>query len=289
VADSFSRLSGSRPSVEETRTNYDAGGLYQFPSDIGKYWIALSFTEYNYFANDAIKRKPGASIILPVPINLEDQNALEYSNISPTSELSNAVKSAATTGLKFAAGVSAAAGKILEGSEELLVANVLNPVLKTAGVATGLAINTHQSLMFVQPTMKIHNFQWKLIPSTPEESAKISAIINVIKKHIYPRTNFATFKYPDLINVYLSNADKMYLFKPAFVDSFSVNYTNESGPAFYNTSYPVAVTITMRIRENTVWTSDEFAASPNSLRGGRYSSVFPNSGPASYNTTQPLP
>jgi hypothetical protein len=270
VADSFSRLSGTRPSVEALReATTQANGKYQFPNEIGKYWIALSFIQYSNFMNNAVKQKPGASIILPVPINLTDTSTLEYSHFNATGTALDAVSGIAQSVVN--SGVLGKTVKGIFGSDSKISESAMGAVsaaAKTAGVDTGVALNTHQSLAFVQPVLKQHDFMWKLVPSSESESKKIATIINVIKKHIYPKANFLKFDYPALVNVYLFNADQMYLFKPAFIDSFSVNYTNETGPAFYKSSYPVAVTITMRIRENSVWTSEEFSNTESAKAGG---------------------
>ena len=131
----------------------------------------------------------------------------------------------------------------------------------TAGALTGTAINTHQTLKFVQPTLKSHSFSWKLVPSSKEESEMLHTIIKYIKSRIYPTSGMGglTFNYPDLINVYLYNGDKLFYFKPAYVSGFAVNYTTEGGPAFHKDSYPVSVQIDMNITETSVWLgSDQF-------------------------------
>lgn len=267
VADSFAKLSGARPSVEAMRAASAQSGLMQFPSDLGKYWIALSFTKYSNYLNNAVKAMPGSSIILPVPLNLTDADSLQYTVFSGSAAAASIIGNAAKGAAEVAGAKSGGAmGGALAGMGADAIAGLAGDLAKTMGVDTGLAINTHQSLQFVQPVLKKHSFQWKLVPSSQKESETIQNMIKAIKKHIYPKANLAVFDYPDLVHVYLFNADKMYMFKPAFVESFSVNYTNETGPAFYKSNYPLAVTISMEIQENSVWTSDEFT-------GGSYASI----------------
>lgn len=248
---SFARLSSRRPTVEEAReANLVAGGTLQFPMDIGKYWISLQFEMANFTSIMASKnvvssfqRKNGGGVILPPPINLVDSNNLEYTPI----KLGN-------IGLDAVLGV-AGEMKALQGMLKDIAAPLASAGIETAGALTGYALNTHQTLKFVQPSLKKHTFTWKLVPSTPQESKAIEKIVKFIKSKIYPTSDFQNlaFKYPHLVNVVLYNGGKMYLFKPAYVESFSVNYTTEGGPAFHKDDYPVAVQIDMSITENAVW------------------------------------
>lgn len=257
IADSFARLSGQRPSVEAVMSNArNMGGLLSFPSDQGKYWMALGFTEYSYMASRTPTRSMvGQSIILPVPMNLQDTDNIQYQEFSMTKTVASAGAAAIEGVGSLAAGAGAGGilGKVLGA-----FGGAIAGAGEAAGVATGYAVNTVQSLKFVQPSLKQHAFQWKLVPNTPAESKTIHEIIRKIKYHIYPSVvGGLAFKYPDLINIYLYNQDRMYIFKPSFVREFSVNYTPDGGPAFYKSEYPVAVTITMSIQENSVWTRDE--------------------------------
>lgn len=255
IAESFAQLSGERPSVESIMSNArNMGGMLSFPADQGKYWMALGFTEYAYKASGVpIRSMVGQSIILPVPINLQDTDNIQYQEFSMTATVAGAAASA-VEGLANRAGGAGMVSGIL-GS----LGGAIAGAGEAAGVATGYAVNTIQSLKFVQPSLKQHSFQWKLVPNTPAESQAIHEIIRKIKYHIYPSLagGGIAFRYPDLINIYLYNQDKMFIFKPAFVREFSVNYTPDGGPAFYKSSYPVAVTISMSIQENSVWTKEQ--------------------------------
>ena len=141
-----------------------------------------------------------------------------------------------------------------------MLGDIISTTGESAGALTGVALNTHQTLKFVQPTLKTHSFSWKLVPSNEDESKALQAIVNFIKSRIYPSFSFGGlgFNYPDLVNVYLYNGDKMYLFKPAYVNGFAVNYTTEGGPSFHKNGYPVAVQIDMTITETAVWKNEDF-------------------------------
>jgi hypothetical protein len=224
--------------------------------DIGKYWISLSFEEVSFptvmgSQNAYFRRKPTDSIILPVPINLVDTNRLLYKPISLTARTTEAVIGAAS--------ILGRIGGSLAGFVDRVGA-VTSAGVDAASAVTGLTVNTHQTLKFEQPTLKDHNFTWKLVPSSPEESLRLKEIIDRIKANIYPRKNAYVFRYPNLVKVALFNGHQLFLFKPAYVQGFSVNYTTEGGPAFHKDEYPTSVQIDMSITENAVWTSHDFQA-----------------------------
>jgi hypothetical protein len=257
-AESWAKLNSGRPSVEESRAaNRGINGTLFFPQDIGKYWISLQFESANYNSIMGSQmgyfvRKNNGGVILPVPINLVDSNKLDYTPIQLTNVLSEAAQGAAQS---IANSLGNITGRILGGLMQ-------GSGPDAASALTGLAINTHQTLKFKQPYLKEHSFTWKLVPSNPKEAQTLTTIINYIKSRIYPRANMALFKYPDLVNVVLFNGNEMFFFKPAYVQSFAVNYTTENGPAFHKDKYPVSVQIDMTITENAVWTANDFGRQP---------------------------
>lgn len=257
---SYARLSSQRPGVEQTRQqNNTVGGALKFPRDVGKYWIGLSFVKANVTSimgsssTTPIKKKSTANIVLPVPTNLVDQNTLQYTEVQMTNEaiagLDAAGQAIAKSG-RLGKFIGNLAGNLQEATQ----------AATTAGALVGSTINTHQVLKFTQPSLKRHAFQWKLIPSSAEEANDIYKIINTIKANIYPRENGVVFDYPNLVEVFMFNANRMYMFKPAYVEAFSVTY-NPDGQAFHRDGYPVAVLIDMTIHENAVWTSRDFGGS----------------------------
>lgn len=263
-ADSFARLSSRRPSVEQTRQNNQVAdsARLQFPNDIGKYWISLEFVKSEFLTTvgaqaSPVKETSKGGVILPVPINLQDSDSLEYSAISLTDTLLGAGAATAQMSEKVNSALEGGTGKLIQA---------LKGAAEAAGTVTGYAINTNQILRFNQPTLKTHNFSWRLVPSSPQEAKNIHSIIMFIKSRIYPAANLAVFKYPYLVKVVLYNKQQMYLFRPAYVKGFSVTY-NPDGQAYHRDRYPVAVQIDMQIQENSVWTSGDFEDGSNSVGG----------------------
>jgi hypothetical protein len=262
-ASSFSRLTSQRPGVEEVRARNQAGsGSLQFPRDIGKYWMAMQFEYASFDTISSIQlgsysRKGSGDVFLPVPMNLTDVNALVYQPLSLTEKGKEAL-GGLIGGLAGASDVVQKLGRFGDALGGIF--NAVSAVGEAGLALSGFAVNTHQTLKFVQPSLKSHAFSWKLVPSTKEESEILYNIIRFIKSKIYPTSDYGglAFKYPHLINIILYNQDQMYIFKPAYVESFSVNYTTESGPAFHKDKYPVSVQIDMKITETVAWLSTDF-------------------------------
>jgi len=269
AAQSWQQLNSQRPSVEESRETNLVGGGLQFPKDIGKYWIYLGFEEANFgtimgSSSAVYQRKGTGSVTLPIPMNLTDTNQLAYQPLSLTDQATSALSGAASVASGFTSVRNMAAGlasKIgVDKLGDLGGAGVIaGAAAESAGALLGYALNTHQTLKFVQPTLKTHSLSWKLVPSSKEESEALHTIIRYIKSRIYPTTAAGglAFQYPNLVNVYMYNGDKMYFFKPAYVQGFAVNYTTEGGPAYHKDEYPVSVQIDMTITETAVWLSTD--------------------------------
>lgn len=262
-ASSFAKLKARRDSVENTRIQNRVSS-HQFPRDIGKYWIALTFKEASFSSlvggssGNPVTQKTSGSVVLPVPINLTDSNKLEYTAIKLSDAVTGPIQDIAGGILRgMGSGEGASMGSKIGA---LGISSIMSHGWDAMSASTGIAINTHQTLKFVQPSLKQHAFTWKLIPSSPQEAQDLKNIINFIKNKIYPKSTRGglTFDYPNLVDVYLYNADTMYKFKPAFVESFTVNYTPDGNPAFYRDKHPVAVQIDMQIHENSVWLNGEF-------------------------------
>lgn len=255
-ADSFSRLSSRRVSVEQARVNNKQAenSQLQFPSDIGKYWISLEFIKVGFattWGAGPVNETSKGGVILPVPLNLQDSDSLEYSTVSLTDKMLSAAGKGLGAIFSNKAGNSDAVDRISQG------VSGIKDVVEAGGTLTGVAVNTNQILKFNQPTLKSHSFSWRLVPSTAQEAKNIHDIIMFVKSRIYPAAGMAVFKYPDLVKVALYNKDQMYLFRPAYVKGFSVTY-NPDGQAFHRDKHPMAVQIDMQIQENSVWTSGDF-------------------------------
>jgi hypothetical protein len=128
---------------------------------------------------------------------------------------------------------------------------------------TGLAPNQFLTVILKGPEYKKYNFTWKFYPKNARESQEIQRIIYTIRNAM--RTNLgpanAFFNFPKVFNLSFSNSTYLYQFKPAVIDSMSVNYTPSGSPMFYNsTAAPDGVEMTISFSEIEYHLSDEIAA-----------------------------
>jgi hypothetical protein len=130
----------------------------------------------------------------------------------------------------------------------------------------GVAINPWLTVMFKSPSFKQHALEWKLTPSNETESAKLNQIINSFKANMLPDQNGALggtlLTYPNIVQISVSVNNPeffTYVFKPAVIESFSVNYTPGSQPSFFGTTKaPTEATLRLGLMEIEYWLSSDY-------------------------------
>jgi len=130
-ADSFSRLSSRRASVEQARVNNKIADntQLQFPADIGKYWISLEFIKVGFMSTwgaGPVMETSHGGVILPVPLNLQDSDSLEYSAIKLSDKVIGAADAIGSMSKKF------------KDFKESNVADLLSNTVEAAGTITRL-------------------------------------------------------------------------------------------------------------------------------------------------------
>jgi hypothetical protein len=133
---------------------------------------------------------------------------------------------------------------------------------------TGTFVNPKAALSFEGVEMKIHNFDWTLIPRTEQESENLRQIANTIKRNILPSyvntsvVQRTMFKYPSMVDVFFVgiDPDHYYYFKTCMVQTFTVNYT-PNGNAVLREGRPAAVQMQMNIIETDIHTSEDYGGS----------------------------
>lgn len=275
----------------------------QYPSDMGRYYIAFDFAEYgpkystaasNLFPalNDAASFLVGSGIVntvtdffqpavmqafnqfygtnitdasqlriqsetygignidatiaLPIPPNLVDDQQLDYN----AQNLLN-VAGQATQSILSAAGVDVNGAK-----------NMASTINDFQQVFSGKTVNPFLAMMFNGPRFKTHQFGWRFSPKTPQESAVIVNIVNTFKKNSLPMTSGIVFTYPNvvLISLYPPEArEKMYKFKPCVITQIAVNYAPSGTPSFFaGTNAPAEIELKVQLSEISIWTSTDF-------------------------------
>lgn len=225
------------PAIGSKYTN--ARGSMAFPWDLEKqpYWMSFAFVAYSktvtkgraidqnlYFEDTGMIR-------LPLPNSMVDDQQVNYS------------------------------------AEPLNTAVLMNKtVADAASAATGTITNPLLTVLFKSPAFKKLQFEWKLAPSNESESRTINSIINTIKYNMLPSKGIsgALLSYPNVVQLTIGSrsADYFsYYFKPAVIETFSVNYTPSGTPSFFGTTKaPTEVQIRLGLMEIEYWLAEDYGA-----------------------------
>ena len=265
--------SNSRP-IENTQ------GIkgYRFPSDIGKYYMQIEINDYSRSLGAVFGGGLGAvagtlkitdTVILPLPQSLVDENSTAFNEDSLGDPVGGAVD-AVGKGLGYLGDfflnkipfvkrlfTNAETGKQTGVSVGGAISGGVNTIRKVAEAGAGIATNKYMTIVLQGPQYKTHSFSWKLYPKTSEESKKLNEIVNLLK--ISMRTNLTLanfyFEFPKVFKLrFTGNEEFLYEFKPAVLQSMTVNYTPSGSPNFYGkTGAPDGIILTMNFKEIEYW------------------------------------
>jgi hypothetical protein len=251
------------PVRRSTRTVEPTGEIsnLKFPTDLGKYYFKMEIHNYNrqisYWGT-----KAGATvdfegaILLPLPEQLVDINAVDFSP-TPTFPVDSLLNSAAGIVGQVAGGLlgrNRASAGIISG----LTSGALSGGITLLEAQAGIAPNQFLTVMLKGPQYKRHNFTWKLYPRNADEAKKIKDIVDTIKNYMRPGIagNGLFFSFPKVFVLKFSDNLKLYQFKPAAIESMSVNYTPSGSPTLHNDGYTDGVELSIHFIELEYWRED---------------------------------
>lgn len=239
-------------------------------------------------AFDQSMQKPGsvktslASIILPMPSNIQDNNAADWvtGSMNPIqASLGNAANSAVLSSNLFGSlGQSidqftknlTAAIKTGEGQQGIAAgtaAAAVNAVLGQGDIdqiisrATGSVFNQNVELLFNGVMMRpAFNFSFDMVPRSKQESEMIKTIIRTFKKNMLPQkgspneTGGGLFvKSPNIFKLqYMSGGNQhpfLHRFKLCALTQMSVNYNGSNQYSTYSDATPVHMQLALQFQE----------------------------------------
>ena len=226
-------------------------------------------------------------ILLPMPSNISDNNAVKYSDSSLNSIIGAAasgvigimesgakegdfvqkIKTAITKAENTASNVTTAAGGLsgiqgfatrkLASSAIGIIGGNITPSQLLART-TGEILNPNLELLFNGPTLRTFRFQFKMVPRSNTEGEAIRKIIRAFKQYMAPRVEGASIentflKTPSVFELTYKQGsrDHLYLhkFKQCFLESISVNYTGAGVYSTYDDGTPVAMIMDLSFKE----------------------------------------
>ena len=256
--------------------------------------LTVTTTEGKKVKSTSLSGKPGSrknsnkksegTILLPIPSNISDTNAVDYQSsnlnsiagaavggvmdIMQSPEGAESFRDGLTrlgqTGQSTLDNLKNAAGGV-EGIRGFATRFLASKAVGLAGVnitpnqilarSEGQIMNPNMELLFNGPGLRSFRFQFKLTPRGETEADEIKKIIRTFKEHMAPKvSNAGTFlKTPDVFELrYRKGADPhpfLHRFKQCFLKEINVNYTGEGTYATYDEGTPVSMIMDLSFQE----------------------------------------
>lgn len=225
---------------------------------------------------------PEATIILPMPANIQDNNAADWTSgsMNPiegtlTTAASSAVlsrnvfgslaKSVKNIGLNIEGAVSSgegqkgiAASTAFAAVKAALGQGDINQIISRA---TGNVFNQNVELLFNGVTLRpAFQFSFDMVPRSKSESEMIKKIIRIFKQNMTPKKGTPSVaggglfvKAPNVFKLEYMSGGKihpfLHRFKPCALTQMSVNYNGSAQYATYPDATPVHMQMTLQFQE----------------------------------------
>jgi hypothetical protein len=274
-----------------------------FPGDLSSHFMAFMFWRYHYDKESHSKsQKLNKTILLPVPINLQEQVQTSYNqaelgavggeisdliakgNISEVKSKVNSFVTGAGELVSAVAGNQNARERALaalqpgEGGNQFVQAATLGFRSGSGMLAAGLnryfatAPNPHITALFRGVGLRTHNFSWKLAPASKTESFTLTSIINHMRAAMLPVRAYGnlTLQFPDEVDIFImGSGEHLYHFKRAVIRNMTTNFAPDGIPSFFaETGAPTAVNITLDLMETTIHTREDYEDVPRQVTEG---------------------
>lgn len=221
--------------------------------------------------NDLIKT--GDTVILPIPGQISDTNAVNYGESSLNNYYAAGLTSIMT--IQNAGGPGALfqtlgnqtgnwfeAVKNDQNLQQLIKAFSAQQAISALGAnisleqlfarATGSIINPNTELLFNGPTLRQFKFQFKFTPRFKREAEEVRSIIRSFKGGMSPIGKDQNFlRTPNIFQIQYVGESSKYLnkFKLCALTNMSVNYTGEGNYATYSDGSPVSMIMDLAFQE----------------------------------------
>ena len=215
-------------------------------------------------SNRMKKENPVGTIMLPMPRNYTDQNAVVWGP-----DQLNALQAAGNTLIQGILGsgdqanqavdnVRSAVGTNAGQLKDYLKAGAASQILGGANIltrTTGAVMNSNLELLFTGPGLRTFNFTYRMTPREPQEAAECRNIIRSFKQSMAARIRSASlFMYtPHVFFIDFIHKGQPHPFfnriKPCALLNFGVNYTPDGAYMTYNDGSSVAYELTFSFQE----------------------------------------
>jgi len=232
------------------------------------------------FRSNSSKEKAEATILLPIPSNIQSGNAVSYQE-SKVNELAAAVAGGAKgimTGItgdgNIGDQIKKAGGNAMANIADTATLEQLGDLVtnqlasQAAGIfggnislgqmmarESGQVFNPNMELLFEGPTLRSFKFSFKMTPRNDKESNQVKQILRTFKTHMAPKTMEKNLfiETPDIFELRYrkggSNHPFLHKFKQCFLQDIGVNYTGDGTYATYHDGTPVSMQMDLTFKE----------------------------------------
>lgn len=268
-SDTFKPPSKTGALTPEDAYNKDTySGTFNFPSDIGKYYMIFTFKKYDrkYPVNQPVEL-PLITINLPIPTNLQESFNASYSEkaMGITGLIADTVGKAVQSGTKE--GFENAGGELRQVAEKeglyyagrSALGGLSDGLGVAADITTGTVLNPFQAMVFQGVSFRSHSFTYRFSPNSKKESEQLKRIVNEFKKRMLPSLDRLIMQFPDVVDISFGQPDGgPYFFKTCFLESMTINYAPQGTPAFFTTTNtPVEIEMTLNFKETSLVTRED--------------------------------
>lgn len=261
-----------------------AAGTLSYPSDIPKYILTFTISEYTRDTLNevgAFKSAPGyPGIVLPLPSEMHDLDSVNWAEIEAGVFTGQAISNLGLAGGLVTGAVTGAlqgfgggnAGGFVGG----LVGGATTGALNNAAVALslkGVAPNQFVTLLMRGPQYKRHRFSWTLAPNNFKEADQLRQIIKTFRngmavgvKNVALLNAPVLWTYPKIFYLrFYPNSKFMYKFKPCVINNFAVDYApagkasfKRNGTGNIGDNAPAVLTMQMELIEIEYFTEGNY-------------------------------
>jgi hypothetical protein len=146
------------------------------------------------------------------------------------------------------------------GLAGLLSLGAFAGIQQDVGAVMGTAVRQFQTILLDGPTYKNYSFSFNLAPQNAQESTMIRQMITRLRKAAAPALGALNlfWDFPEIVQcVYVPQGNEidsfMYPFMPAVLTTVDARYAPGGTPAFFNTTAPESITLTLSFKELQYW------------------------------------
>ena len=201
-------------------------------------------------------------IFMPLPTQIQENLSNQYGNPDLNNILLGAELADSMLGQQ-----AASAMKTVESAAIRFGRNLVTKLSSDAGGAinafTGSVPNPFSVATFERTSPRIHTFDWKLVPTSQEDSIEIRKLINTLRYYSLPDVSDAFLKFPNVFNLAFTGTDYLFGMSRCFLRDLNVNYTPNNNHSFFGGTYaPTAIQLTCTFQEIEPLNKNSFRTGP---------------------------